>query len=695
MKGVAVKIFLMIHASASALSTTPISKVMDLLSGLETKIGEEKAAAIKTFNEFTEWCEDQAKNFEYEIKTGKGEEADLKAGIEAEVSTAISLTSKIDELAASLAADEADLKSATEIRSKEAADFTAEDAELKEVIDTLERAISVLEREMKKGASAALLQAKFTSVSQALSAIVDASVLSAADASKLSSLLQNSQDSAADAQDDSLELGAPAAAVYESHSSSIIETLEDLLEKAQTQLSTSQKAESTALHNFNLLKQGLEDELKFANKDSAEAKKALAESGEKKAAAESDLAMTTKDLASDTTSLADLNQDCMAKAQAHETADKSRADELEAIAAAKKAIADMTSGAEGSTYSLLQVTRSERSQNRLSTRADLANFEAVRFVRDLAKKNGGDMALSQLASRMAAALHSDRVGGGDPFAKVKGLISDMIAKLEESSAADATQKAYCDKETSESEAKKADNEASIEKFTAKLDALSAKSKQLKEQVAALSKALAELAASRAEMTKMRQEEKAAYVKNKADLEQGIEGVKLALKVLRDYYAQKEATAAEGAGTSIIGLLEVCESDFTKGLAEATSTEEEAVSAYEQAEKDNEIEKVTKEKDVEYKTKEATKIDKTISEVTTDRATVQTELDAVTEYLAKLVDMCIAKPETYEARKAHRESEIAGLKEAMKILEEEAVSLLSQGQEHRTLRGFRRVRAHVA
>merc|ERR1719359_2546333 len=95
--------------------------------------------------------------------------------------------------------------------------------------------------------------------------------------------------------------------------------------------------------------------------------------------------------------------------------------------------------------------------------------------------------------------------------------------------------------------KKADNEAEIEKLTTKIDQASARSKQLKEQVAALSKALTDLAAARAEATKMRQEEHSAFIKNKADLEQGIEGVKLALKALREYYAQKQETSDQGAG----------------------------------------------------------------------------------------------------------------------------------------------------
>jgi predicted RNase H-like nuclease (RuvC/YqgF family) len=501
MKTFATAALLVASLVAPVASTTPMSKVMDLLTGLESKISEEKAAAIKEFSEFSEWCEDQAKNLEFEIKTGKSEAASLKATIEEQTATATSLTAKIDDLASALAADDSDLKAATEIRAKEASDFAAEEAELSEVIDTLERAISVIQREMSKGGSAALLQGKFSSVTQALDAIVKASVLSSADVSKLNSLVQTSEDST----DDSLELGAPASAVYESHSSGIIETLEDLLDKAQTQLAESRKAETSALHNFELLKQGLEDSIKFNTKDTSEAKKALAGSGEKKAAAESDLAMTTKDLETDTTGLADLNKDCMAKAVAHEAADKSRGDELEAIAVAKKALSDMTGDATATTYSFLQVGRSS-----LSSRADLVNFEAVRFVRDLARKNEGDVALAQLASRMAAALHSGRAG--DPFAKVKGLISDMIAKLEEAAGADATQKAYCDEETAESEAKKAEHNEMIAKLSTKIDQAFARSKQLKEQIATLSKDLSDLAASRAEITKMRQEEKASFEK---------------------------------------------------------------------------------------------------------------------------------------------------------------------------------------
>merc|ERR1719394_1922108 len=126
--------------------------------------------------------------------------------------------------------------------------------------------------------------------------------------------------------------------------------------------------------------------------------------------------------------------------------------------------------------------------------------------------------------------------GADPFAKVKGLISDMIERLESEAGADASHKAYCDKELSETRTKQADKSAEIDKLSSAIDKMQARSAQLKQQVAAAQKALAELAASQAEMTKLRQAENEEYVKSKADMEQGLQGVKLALKILREYYS---------------------------------------------------------------------------------------------------------------------------------------------------------------
>jgi len=215
--------------------------------------------------------------------------------------------------------------------------------------------------------------------------------------------------------------------------------------------------------------------------------------------------------------------------------------------------------------------------------------------------------------------------------------------------------------------------------------MSAASARLKEEVAALQKALSDLAASQLEMDNLRDEESTLYKKNKADMEQGLQGVKLALKILSDYYSTDAAhEAAQGAGASIIGLLEVAESDLSKTLAEIIATEEMAASTYTSETKENQIEKVTKEQGVKYKTKESSELDAAVAEATSDRSGVEAELEPVLKSLTILKDRCIAKAETYEERKARRDAELAGLKEALQILEGQAVLL--QRHATRSLRG---------
>merc|ERR1712056_18193 len=101
----------------------------------------------------------------------------------------------------------------------------------------------------------------------------------------------------------------------------------------------------------------------------------------------------------------------------------------------------------------------------------------------------------------------------------------------------------------ETETKKAEKESDIKKLSTKIDSMTAKSSKLKVEVAELEKELAALAKAQAEMDKLRSEEKAAFDTNSAEMKKGVDGVKLALKVLNEYYAKDDKAhgAAEGAG----------------------------------------------------------------------------------------------------------------------------------------------------
>jgi predicted nucleic acid-binding Zn-ribbon protein len=665
--------FLSLTACAQAAEVNPIEKVLQMVSDLQAKVIAEATDVQKTYNEYAEFCEDRAQALGFEIKTGKANMAELQATIEENTASITSLESKIEELSSDISSNEADLKAATGIRKKEATDFAAEEHELKEVIDSLERAVSILTKEMAK-AGASMIQIKSAdSVAQAFSAMVQASAMSTDDASKLTALVQERTqqgDEDSDSDSDS-ETGAPAASTYEGHSDGIIGVLEGLLEKAETQLDKARKTESTALQNYQMLKQSLTDEIKFANKDMTEAKSSLAESQEAKSVAEGDLATTSKDLDGDRNAKEELHQACMTAAQEFEAGVKSRGEELGALAQAKKVIQESTGGAGGQTYlnqvSFVQVG----SMAKLRSGSDLAKFEAVRFVRDLAKKHQST-ALAQLASRMNSALRLGSSAGSDPFAKVKGLINDMLKTLEEEAESEASHKAYCDKETSETSAKNDEKTAEVDSLSTKIAQKKAMSVKLKEQVSTLQNELAGMAKSQAEATQLRQQENAAYKKNKAEMDQGLKGVRIALKVLKDYYAKGDDTASGGAGAGIIGLLEVVESDFSKGLAEVTAEEETAAADYKAETEATEVETASKSQDAKYKKKEYKGLDKAVADLSADLTTSQSELDAIQEYGGKLKGECTAKVEPYEERKKRREAELAGLKEALTILEGESL-----------------------
>jgi len=342
----------------------------------------------------------------------------------------------------------------------------------------------------------------------------------------------------------------------------------------------------------------------------------------------------------------------------------------------------------------------------LHSKSDLAKAEVVTLVRRLAKEHHS-AALAQLASRIAAVERFGAASGEDPFAKVKGLISDMIAKLEAQASSEATEKAYCDEQMAKTEEKKGELEFDISKLTSKIDKAASASASLKEDVKRLQSELAALAKSQAVMDKVRRESNTAYAQAKIDLETGLRGVRKALGVLRDYYGSGASAAmlqngedvtammqqpsapeqhekASGAGSSVIGILEVVESDFAKNLATEEAEEADAQSEYEKTTQENSVTRTLKEQDVKYSTQEFKGLDKSIAEFSSDRETTNTELSAVLEYYSKIKDRCIAKPETYSERQRRREAEISGLKEALSILEDETAL---------TQRGKRAFRGH--
>jgi chromosome segregation ATPase len=430
-----------------------------MISDLQAKVIKEGEETQATYEEFEKWCEERSGEIQREITTSKGEIMNLKASIEKESATIQTTTASIEEVAGEIATAEADLAAATKIRDTENADFKTFEADVTDTIDTIERAIGVIEKGLTGGAS--MMQFHAGGVVKALASMVAAEAISSSDGKKLTALLQS------DSDDD--DTGAPAATVFENSegSGNILDSLNGLLDKANSELEGARATEKSSLQSFEMLSMSLNDQIKFANKELEEAKKNKAEAEEAKGTAEGDLGVTTADLNDDVKTLASLHHDCMSKASEFETEVNSRSEELKALAEAKKIVIEATS-----------LSQTSESFLQLTTRTDLVDFEAVRFVRDAAKKQHST-ALAQLASRMDTTVRFGGANKADVFGKIKVMVNDMIAKLEAEAEADATEKAFCDKEVPEAQAKVDDKADEIEKITAKIDKMTAKATTLK------------------------------------------------------------------------------------------------------------------------------------------------------------------------------------------------------------------------
>ncbi|CAK0862944.1 unnamed protein product [Prorocentrum cordatum] len=679
----------------ASVDENPLGKVIELMDSLIAKVTADGEAEDKAFTEYVEWCDDTTKTQQNDIKVADAKKASLEATIAKATADIEASEGKIGDLAAKVAQAESELKDSALIREKEASDFSSAEAELMEALSALTRAIGVIEKEMAKN-PAAFVQMDTSSVQgliSGLSAVVDASGLDSADKKTLVAFVQGQQSA-----DDADDAGAPDPAAYKSHSTGILDVLENLKAKAEEQLADLRKAESNSKQNYALLKQSLEDQAAYDTKEMNEEKAFKSETEEGKATASGELKTTAALLADTQASLASVQAGCMQLASDHDASVASRTTELKTLAEAKKILTETSSGAVDQTYSFLQQSRTA---SQLRTRADLKGAELVQFVRRLAKKEHSE-ALSQLGSRISALMQYGASAGEDPFVKVKSLIRDMIEKLQAEASAAATEKAYCDEQIAKTEAKKSELEDDVASLTSKIDSKSASSARLKEEVKALQGELAALAKEQAELTQVRSDEHSAYTKAKADLELGLTGVRKALQVLRKYYhgdgaAMLQASddqpakpvfhsKASGAGGSIIDILLVVESDFAKNLAEEEETESDAAAAYEKRTQEVKVSTAMKSQSVTYKVQEFKGLDKDVDELSSDRASTNAELASVLEYFGKVKERCIAKPETYEERASRRQREIKGLKEALAILSDEAAPALLQA---RGVRGARR------
>merc|ERR1719482_2008352 len=614
--------------------------------------------------EFSKYCDDETNEREDAITSAARTINEASAAEEDASGSIASLTAEAEELASKISANEADLSSATYIRDDERKAFEAAEAELLETVDTLGRALVVLKR-----GQTGFMQTKSKDLellSSTLSKVVRAAWVSAKDKSKVQSLLQS--------EDEDLSLQPQAtASAYESKGSGIVDTLGDLKDKAESSLSDQRKAEMESSHAYQMLKQNLDTEAAQMKKRLTQVTNERSQTEEAMHEAQAEQDESSKSKATDEAYLADLKQSCATKAAEWSQRQKSASEEIGVIEKAKEILSE-------GVKVFLQVSRKTDDKDDELKRSQIATV-----LRNLATKHHAYQ-LSQLSAEVLS----------DPFGKVRGLIEGMVERLMKEAAEEAESKSFCDKEISKSRAKQADLSAKVDMHTARIEKSTAAKAKLGEQIKALQAEIAEIDKSNSEPTELRTAEKAEYDKASAEYSQSAAAVANAIEVLQAYYSggafvqvrsvQPEfGSAKSDVGNTIVEMLEVAESDFTRLLAEANASENAAAAAYEDLTQKNAVARAAKVSEVKGKSAEVKSLDMNLLNYKDDRESTGKELDAVLAYLDKLKPQCETKVMSYAERKARREDEIAGLKEALAILSDETAFV----QVSTSLRGARR------
>lgn len=446
---------------------------------------------------------------------------------------------------------------------------------------------------------------------------------------------------------------------------SIVVVLESLLDKAAAHLESLRGEEVTAVHNFKMLESSLADGVEASKKDMAETKSELSEHTQAKSVATGDLQISSTDLAGDLASKEALHHECLTAAEEFQTSVANRGAELKALAAAKKAI-ETTSGHASAQSYLVQEPETSFLQRGSRTDHSAPPFQAAHFVRKLATQLASK-SLAQLAARMSSAGEFESVA--DPFGKTKKLLENMISKLEGDEDSDASLKSYCDEQMASTVEKLDDNQFENDRLDTALEQKMARAAKLRQDVATLQRELAGLAKAQVEASTIRQHEKNAYQKQRAEMGQGLGGIQLALKILKEHYGQDTASnlLSQGPAGGIIGLLEVVEEDFTTSLTESLVAEEAASSFYKSTGlPDSKAEAIAKEAEMKHKMKEFASVSKAGAEISNDAAHVSQKLRAVQQYDAQLRSKC-GKPDSIDERRHRRDKKVAGLKEALTTL----------------------------
>merc|ERR1719217_1744054 len=399
-----------------------------------------------------------------------------------------------------------------------------------------------------------------------------------------------------------VEVGAEAMQGMQDNTQNNMAAFEMLKGKAEESLQRMRDGEVQEKAAHDLRIQSLKAAIHLANDNMDDAKRDKTRLEEEKAEAEAEVAKTEETKAAAEKYLASVTSECDKASTDWAARQKGAKDETAAIAKAKEILASrVTVFVQSMTHGKVKQPGEQageiRKQESLvaKTRQTLINHF---------RKLGTDL-------HSLAMLNLVSVASEEPLAQVKGLISELIAKLEKEAAEAASLHEFCKAEKEKTKAATDKKQNTIAKLDARLDKAVTKQTDLKETVAELSSEIEDIDTGDAEATKIRNEQHASNTKAIADFKEAADAVSDAVDALKDYYGSflqtgdvavksvggkappKLGGAKSDAAGGILSIMDTMQGEFEKTAAEISSDEREAAKAYEILMNEHKVSKAAK------------------------------------------------------------------------------------------------------
>lgn len=697
--------------------TSPLHKVVELLTVMIKQVESDAQADATTYMEYKKWFDDQKDNMKQIIEDTTQTIETLKTDLEEQETFREGKKLEFESVSQNLAKAQKELSDAKLIRAKERKDFEAAEESLVRGVDQLERTLEVLGKQAPSNNAGALLQETdaatgLVEVAERLKTSLESGGDIALNAGQREVLHEfvvaaKRQVSAranrrqASIAPDFLQVKAVSDSdedgPYESQTGSVTSTMQTVLDKTNEELEKARKTETEQKTNYDSFSSALQSQISNLEETRLDLKSQLTQSQQKSSEMQSQLVAATENLKVTGEQLQEVEAEFVVKTRNFKTRAGKRSDELLAVQEAHQILTSEAIQAASSAQTIgdfIQVGQHHEVRSR-----------GAAVLAKVLKASSSDTAASTVsllevsssqrrARRRRQLLTRQGRAHASPFRKVKGMIGQMLEKLEAQAASEQKHKEWCDHEIGKSMASKAEKEADVQKLQSRIDSAEAELGEVTNDVMTLTEETNNLNGAATSATKIRQEEHEVFVSSSAMYKDSIKLIKAAIKVLQKFYLKEDGKSESfvqsgggkgkgkqdpderedektyspsGMGSGVIGILEVAEQDYTDLFQAAELSETEAQNEFKEFMNQNEVRLATFEKDLEYKTRSKVRLEGELLRLEADLKSYTKELEAVESYLAQLEAQCIGKVDSYEERQARREKQLVSLKEALAYL----------------------------